>query len=146
MIRSLSSFLLILAISVAAVSCNTYLIPVESFKEQFMKYDTADMREVSTQDPYGGIERYKSYPIDTIRVVDKKGNPAFLVNGPAIEVRMTDSFNKKRIFYFDLMCFQNDTILVRPSRFLKGMERKIPINAVKKIEVQDGKKKYKYIK
>lgn len=129
----------------ALASCKTYYIPVESFKQQLSGFDSSKMREVKTSSPFGGVATYKIYPIDYIHAVDKNGNTVSIPNGPAIEVRITDTANQKTIFYFDLLRFDGENIMGRPSRILSSIQKTIPINAVKKIEVQNGRKNYRYI-
>ena len=70
-------------------SCKTYYIPVDSFKQQFANMDTSNMREVTTQGPAGDRVKYKTYPIDLIKAVDKTGNPITIPNSPSIEIRFT---------------------------------------------------------
>ena len=104
------------------------------------------MREVITQGPVGDRATYKTYPIDSIHAVDKSGNPISILNSPSIEIRFTDSSNKKTIFYFDLIRFDGVTIAGRQSRFISAFKKTIPMSSVRKIEVQNGKKNYKYVK
>lgn len=127
-------------------SCKTYYIPVDSFKQQFANMDTSNMREVTTQGPAGDPVKYKIYPIDYIHAVDKTGNPITIPNSPSIEIRFTDTSNRKTIFYFDLIRFDGENITGRQSRFMSAFKKTIPINSVKKIEVQDGKKNFRYLK
>jgi hypothetical protein len=103
------------------------------------------MREVTARGPVGDLVTYKTYPIDTIHAVDKKGSPVNIPVSPSVEVRITDSSNKKTIFYFDLIQFDGETITGRQSRFISSIKKKIPIGSVKKIEVQDGKKNFRYV-
>src|SRR5437899_7655194 len=84
-------------------SCKTYYIPVDSFKQQFAAMDTSTFREVTTRGPLGHKAKYKTFPIDVIKCVDKKGNPVELKNSPSLEIRFTDINNKKTIFYLDLI-------------------------------------------
>lgn len=127
-------------------SCKTYYIPVDSFRQQFTGMDTSNMREVTTQGPAGDRVKYKTYPIDYIHAVDKNGNPVRLPNSPSIEIRFTDISNKRTIFYFDLIRFDGENITGRQSRFMSAFKKTIPITSVKKIEVQDGKKNFRYVK
>ena len=141
---------LILALFIGLIfffsSCKTYYIPVDSFKQQFASMDTSNMREVTTQGPAGDRVRYKTYPIDYLHAVDKAGNPITIPNSPSIEIRFTDTLNKKTIFYFDLIRFDGENILGRQSRFMSSFKKIIPISSVKKIEVRDGKKNFGYVK
>ena len=126
-------------------SCKTYYIPVDSFKAQFNGIDSSKLKIVSTQGPMGDIVDYPANPIDYIECVDKNNNSFALKNSPAIEVRFTEKNNKKTIFYFDRIYLQNDTLIVGDmSRFL-SIQKGISINNVKLIEVQDGRKKFKYV-
>lgn len=128
-------------------SCATYTIPVESFKEQFEKFDNASLREVIVEDMLGKRVQYKTYPMDFVEVVNKNGNKTLLEVKPSLEMRITDSNNRKTVFYFDLIRYEGESISgtesrIRPSSF----EKRIPIRAVKKIEIQNGRKKFKYVK
>jgi len=127
-------------------SCKTYYIPVDSFKQQFAGMDTSNMRQVTTQGPAGDRVKYETYPIDYIHAVDKSGNPVTILNSPSIEIRFTDTSNKKTVFYFDLIRYDGENITGRQSRFISAFKKTIPISSVKKIEVQDGKKNFRYIK
>lgn len=126
------------------LSCKTYYIPVESFKEQFSGIDSTKLREVYTQDPYGYIEKYLTAPIDFIKCVDKNNNPYELKNSPSIEIRFTNNNNRRTIFYFDRVFLQDTLIIGDISRFLP-LKKTISMNSVKLIEVQDGHKKFKYV-
>lgn len=123
-------------------SCKTYYIPVDSFKQQFAGMDASSMREVTTRGPMGDKVKYKTYPIDYIHAVDKNGNPVTIPNSPAIEIRFTDSANKRTLFYFDLMRIDGDNITGTQSRFLTNFKKTISLSSIKKIEVQNGKKNF----
>ena len=126
-------------------SCTTYYIPLDSFKQQFAGMDSSKLREVTTRGPAGDKVRYKAYPIDYIKCVDSKGNTMEIKNSPSIEIRFTDTNNRKTIFYFDLIRVNETTISGIQSRFITGFHKSIPIDAVRKIEVQDGGKKFHYM-
>ena len=126
-------------------SCKTYYIPVNSFKQQFSGWKTTILREVTTQGPFGDIAKYNTYPIDFVKCVDKNGNPAVLANSPALEIRFIDINNKKTTFYFDRISV-NDTIVSGvQSRILSSITKTIHLNTIKLIEIQDGRKRYKYV-
>jgi hypothetical protein len=127
-------------------SCTMYYISVDSFKRQFAGLDTSGFRRVVTKSPWGGKASYKTYPVDSILCVDKKGTPMVLKNGPSIEIRFTDMDYKKTVFYFDRMVVSNDTVTGVRSRIISSLKRSIPLSKVKTIEVQDGRKKYSYVK
>ena len=126
------------------ISCTTYYIPVESFKEQFNGIDSTSLKIVSTRGPAGDIAKYPANPIEYVKCVDKEGNPFQLKNSPSIEMRITDNDNKRTIFYFDKVYLQDSMIIGDRSRFLY-LPKAIPIDNVKMIEVQDGHKNFKYV-
>lgn len=111
-----------------------------------MTFDSSDMREVTVRSPWGGRTSYMAYPIDTIYALDKKGVRRYIVNSPAIEMRVTTIKNKKINFYFDLVEFNGEYIIGGQSRIMPFVRKKVPIVSVKKIEIQDGRKKYQYVK
>lgn len=126
-------------------SCTTYLIPIDSLKAQFSGIDSTKLVNVVVRGPVGERYNYLANPIITINCVDKQNNPAGLINSPSIEMRVTDINNKKTIFYYDRI-FLNKTYLYGvQSRFISSITKTIPLKDITKIEVQDGKKNFKYI-
>lgn len=125
-------------------SCTTYHIPVESFRQQFEGLDSSTYVYVVTRTPWGEKEKYKTFPIEYVRCVDKDGNSINLKNGPSLEIRFTDSNNRKSVFYFDRISV-NDTVVTGIQSRILWIRKTIPINTIKKIEIQDGRKKYKYV-
>ena len=126
-------------------SCKTYYIPVDSFKQQFAGMDTSKLKEVTTRGPAGDKVRYKTFPIDFIKCVDKDGNPVELRNNPSLEIRFTDTNNKKTIFYFDLISVDKTYVRGVQSRFITSIKKTIPLSTIKTIEIQDGKRKFNYV-
>lgn len=125
-------------------SCKTYYIPIESFKEQFMEIDSEALVRVRTRGPAGDVSEYLANPIRDIYCVDKKGNHTVLKNGPSIEIRFTKENNKRTIFYFDRVFLEDSIIYGDGSRFI-NFKNSIPIDDIKLIEVQDGRKRFKYV-
>ncbi|MDE5422347.1 hypothetical protein L3073_09035 [Ancylomarina sp. DW003] len=125
-------------------SCTTYYIPIYSFKEQVKDIDSTELRTVYTRGPMGNIVEYKTYPIDYIKCVDKNNNPTELKNGPSIEIRFTEKNNKRTIFYFDQIYIKDSMVIGDRSRFIQ-YKKTIFIDSLKLIEVQDGKKNFKYV-
>jgi len=137
----LMSLLILLVFS----GCKSYTIPIDSFKEQFKNINTENYRMVKTENPFGIVSEYKANPIDTIICFDKNNKKVLLRNSPSIEIKFTTKDHKKRTFYFDRV-FLNDTIVVGDmSRFI-NYKKGIPIDNIIKIEVQDSRKNYKYVK
>ena len=126
------------------VSCKTYYIPLESFKEQFSEIDSTKLRIVKTRGPMGDVFEYPANPIEYIKCVDKNNNPIELKNSPSIEIRFTRNNNKKTVFYFDYVYLQDSLIFGDMSRIFY-MKKSIPLNEIKKIEIQDGHKNFKYV-
>lgn len=135
---------LIILFLLGFISCQTYHIPIDSFKAQFSEMDSTKLRTVYAKGPAGDIVEYRSAPIDYIKCVDKKNNPVELKNGPSIEVRFTEKNKRKTIFYFDRIFLQDTLIIGDRSRIL-GLSKTISINNVELIEIQDGHKNYKYV-
>ena len=126
-------------------SCKTYYISVDSFKQQFTGMDSSKFREVTTRGPLGDKVKYKTFPIDIIKCIDKKGNQVELQNSPSLEIRFTNINNKKTVFYFDLISVDETYVKGVQSRFFTSIKKAIPLNTIKTIEIQDGKKKFRYI-
>ena len=129
------------------LSCKTYTIPVDSFKEQMIKAKPRNMKEVEVNNPlFLGNIKYSSNNINRLIVLDKDGNKMYLDNSPAIEMRVTHSNGKKYTLYFDTVTLENDTLKGGRSRFMQGLKREIPLDSIVKIEVQDGGKNFNYQK
>ena len=135
-------FILFAAVGIS--SCTTYSIPVNSFKEQFAGMKQSDMKEVMVQGPVGERVKYKTFPQDSVDCVDKNGNVIRLEKIPSLEIRFTDSNNKKTVFYFDRMFVTDTSVSGTYSRIL-GLQKTIPLNRIKKIEIQNGRKNYRYV-
>jgi hypothetical protein len=126
------------------VSCKTYYISIDSFKEQFKGIDSTRLIFVNTRGPAGDVVEYPANPIDYIKCVDKDNNQFELKNSPSIEIRFTENNNKRTIYYFDRIYLQDTLIIGDMSRFIH-YKKGISINNVKLIEVQDGHKNFKYV-
>lgn len=131
-------------------SCKTYLISLESFKQQFHGIDSSSLKMVEMLGG-GGImvrQKYLANPITHIRCTDKKGNLYMLENAPNIEIRFTYLYKnrkKKTVFYFDRVYVTDKTVIGYRSRIL-GLPKTIPLDSIIKIEVQNGRKNYYYVK
>src|SRR5882762_2641817 len=114
------------------VSCTTYYIPVEMFKQLYAKTDSSK----STYLHYNGRKYFvhSAAAIQTIHCIDKKGNAVELQNGLAIEIRFTDTQNHKTIFYFDTMLMNDSTIIGSQSRFDPSLMKLIQLNDVARIQ------------
>ena len=126
-------------------SCTNYFIPIESFKDQFKNIDSTQLVKVNVLGPYGERYEYDANPIKFINCIDKNKISYKLKNSPSIEIRFTQNNGKKTIFYFDRVIVQDTMIFGMRSRFI-GLRKGIPLNNIKLIEVQDGKKNFTYEK
>jgi hypothetical protein len=136
---------LISLVIILLCSCKTYSIPVESFKQQLGGMKESEMKEVTVQGPMGGRATYKTFPQDSIDCIDKKGRPIRLEKTPSLEIRFTDINNKRASFYFDRIFVTDTSVTGTYSRIL-GSEKAISLKTIKKIEIQDGRKKYRYVR
>jgi hypothetical protein len=126
-------------------SCTTYIMPIESFEEQFQNVNESSRKEVKVRTPYYGIStKYLANTINNITCFDKNNNSIILKNSPSIEIRITEKNEKKTIFYFDRVYLENSVVYGDKSR-IPGFEKGIPLDSILKIEIQDGKKNFKYI-
>ncbi len=125
-------------------SCKTYYIPLASFNEQMKDIDSVELKTVNTKGPMGDVVSYDTYPIEFIKCIDKKNNPVELKNSPSIEIRFTEKDKKRTIFYFDQIYIKDSMVIGDRSRFIY-YAKAIPIENIKQIEVQDGRKNFKYV-
>ena len=117
-------------ISVLFYSCSTYLIPVDSFKNQFGGMKETDMKEVVVQGPLGERTRYKTFPQDSVDCT-KKGQWIRLEKAPSLEIRFTNDHNKKTVYYFDRIFVTDTTVSGTYSRML-GFKKPFPLKQSKK--------------
>ena len=137
-------YIIVLVVTISLCSCKTYYVSVDGLKQQFNGIDSTQFKEVAVKGPLGEIYRYKANPISSIKCVDNKNNPSELTNSPSIEMRVTHN-GQRTIFYFDRV-YVNDSLLMGvESRFVQTVSKNIPLNEISKIEVQDGRKKFRYI-
>lgn len=125
-------------------SCTTYYIPVDSFQKEFAGMKEANMKDVTVQGPLGEKVTYKTFFQDSVDCLNKKGQWMRLEKTPSLEIRFTDSNNKKTIFYFDRIYVTDTSVTGTYSRIL-SLNKTISLKRIKKIEIQDGRKNYRYI-
>lgn len=128
------------------ISCKTYVISPQSFKDQFKRIDSLSTGTKTINNPMNGFTAisYEGNQLQAIMVQDKKGNQDMLSVSPSLETRVTLKNGKRYHFYFDTLILKNDTLSGGPSRFISGITRKIPFDSIQKIEIQDGGKKFEY--
>jgi len=135
----------IILILTLTTSCATYYITTDSLRNQFSGIDSTDLKMVTVRGPLGEKYQYLANPINEIECVDKDGNPSTLVNSPSIEMRITTMTGRKTIFYFDRVYLTDSTLTGVQSRFITSINKTIRLKDIKKVEVQDGKKKFYYV-
>jgi len=122
-------------ISVLFYSCSTYLVPVDSFKNQFGAMKETDMKEVVVQGPLAEQTRYKTFPQDSVDCT-KNGQWIRLEKTPSLEICFTDDRNKKTVYYFDRIFVTDTTVSGTYSR-IPGLQKSIPLEIIQKIEIQN---------
>ena len=143
--------IILLGILALLLSCKTYTIPVDSFREQMKESTSEKLKKVEINHPLiyslSSPKRnliYEANNIKSIIVVDKNGNNVKLENSPKLEMRITLKNGKRNILLFDTVIIKNDTLIGARSRIIQNLKRKIPLSAIEKIEIQDSGKVYKY--
>lgn len=129
-------------------SCASYLIPLDSLKSQFAGIDSTKLVDVKVVGPYGERYNYLANPINTIWCENSSGASFKLLNSPSIEVRVTyksENKNKRAVFYFDRLNINDNCLVGVQSRFISAIRKSIPLDDIIKIEIQDGKKNFRYI-
>ena len=127
------------------LSCKTYTVTPERFKEQFITAtDSNALKGVTVSNPFGGTITYNANQLEYIEVVSKDGFVVNLENTPSLEMRVTLKDGKKKIMYFDTVYIENDVLHAKKSRFISSLEQEIPFGDIVKIEIQDGRKKFSY--
>jgi hypothetical protein len=139
--RNLYFFLFI----VLSTACKNYYLTTDSLKTQFRGIDSTRLRPVIVQGPMGGRFQYLANPIREIACVDKNGNAAQLINSPSIEMRISQADGKRSVFYFDRVLVTDSTLTGVQSRFISSIRKTIRLKDIRKIEIQDGQKDFKYI-
>jgi hypothetical protein len=141
-----SFFYLVIAATLGFLSgCKSYYIPVQSFKQQLGGFDSTQLITVRTQGPMGEVVAYKTYPLKTITCVDNKGRQVALPVSPSLELRVTSTRGKRSIFYFDQVRVNDTSLMGAQSRFMPFIRKTIPFSSIKLIEIQDGKKRFRYV-
>jgi hypothetical protein len=78
-----------------------------------------------------------------IKCIDDKNKEAAIANSPSIEMRITHN-GHKTIFYFDRVYVGDSLLTGVESRFISAIRKSIPLKEISRIEVQDGKKNFRY--
>lgn len=142
--KTIINFCGLLLISLG-VSCKTYTISVDSFREQMKKTNSGSIKDVEINNPLTfGTIKYLANDIDRLIVFDKSGQEIYLNNSPSIEMRVTHKNGKKYILYFDTVILENNILKGGRSRFAQGLKREIPMDSIIKIDIQDSGKKFNY--
>jgi hypothetical protein len=138
-----SRYILLLISCFLVLSCSTYTILVENFKEQLVGVDSKSLtkKSVSIVSPLF-VKKYYTNNLKSITVWDKKYKQIKLQNQPSIEMRVTTIDNKRYYMYFDSVYLENDTLYGNKARLIGLKYTEIPFDKIIKIEIQDGRKKY----
>lgn len=136
--------LIISGLVLTLISCKTYTISPDSLKSQLTRADNNE-KEVKVNNPllFGEL-KYLANDIETLDVIDKKGNQLSIPNSPRLEMRITHKNGEKYVVYFDTAILENDTLKASRSRFMPNLRRSILFDSIVKIEIQDGRKNFNY--
>ena len=143
---TLNQYTYLIISSCVLVSCSTYYISLDNFKQQFKGIDSNHLKMVKVIQSDGDQLLYQSNKIDTIFCVDENNKTVKLLSSPSIEIIFTDNNNIKTEFYFDTIFLKDSTVVGSKLRYLPILRDKILLNNIKSIEVRDGKNDYKYYK
>jgi hypothetical protein len=139
--RSLISLCIIVAL---LSSCKTYIIPKDMLVDQLGSIDSTRLVTRYLKGSVIGGFGYLANPIVEIKCVDKSGQPQTLTNSPSIEMRVTRTNGKRTIFYFDRTLIQDNYLIGIRSRFAPSVDAAILLDDIELIEIQDGKKDFRY--
>ena len=125
---------LVIFLGTLMMSCKTYTIPMESFKVQMgnARYERSND---TTRTYLDSLSNYWN-GIDYLFVVDKNGDKLFMKSTPDLQIRIIQSNGDRDTFYFDTIFIVGDTLEGRKSRFFTNARKKIPMDSIKKIELQ----------
>jgi len=128
-------------------SLPTYTISPESFVAQFQGIDKVSLKPISISNPTSHFTRikYLANQIKKIEAVDKNSHRVLLDNSPALEVRITRTNGKRTIFFFDTMYIENGHVYGIKSR-LMNLYGNLPVAEIAKVEIQNGRKRFRYDK
>lgn len=135
----------IVLVILMTTSCQTYRIPTSSFINQLSKIDSTSLESVSVIGPFGESYEYLANPLQTLSCIDKNGTSLELSVKPSLEIRVHDLNGKKTIFYFDRTVVIDSVLIGARSRLAEnGLLKAIKLKNIRLIEVQDGKKDFRY--
>lgn len=122
-------------------SCTNYLLSPESLIRQLAE---ASPIQADMTGPLGDKHQYLTNNIRSIACYTKDGEMHQLMNGPAIEARITLKNGKRKRMYFDRIAIRNDTLFGAQSRFISSQQVKMPFSDIVRIDLQDGGKRFSY--
>lgn len=131
--------------AVTIVSCATFEMTTTSLKQRFAEIDSTDLKTVIVRGPFGEQYTYLTHPSSSIELKDKNGKALIMPLKPSIEMRVTYDGGRKTVFYLDKIFVSDSLLIGHNSWFINSISTKIPLNKIEKIEVQDGKKNFKYL-
>ena len=107
--------------------------------------DRSNFKEVIVERPSWDKVKYKTFPNEVVKCIDKKGNNVELKMKPTLEIRFTDTANHRTTFYLDQIFVSDIKVSGSQSRFF-NTTKEIPLGTIKKIEVQNDGKSFHYVK
>jgi hypothetical protein len=150
MTRRIPSLLIPLILVFSLTSCKTYVMSVESFRQQFQhldsSYASAKATPIWSTGFHHGNDTFLVHGHMRIRCQDAQQRDHILNGGPSTEIRFTyGPDNRRATVYFDTMFLTDSTVTGQRSRSMPWLRTRIPLNSITKIELQDDGKRYPYV-
>ncbi len=120
-------------------ACSTYTIPVDSFKAQM---ETSSKIRKATNRPgviFARADKIETNGIEYIECLNKKLQPVKVKVNPNIIMQVTDSNNKKTVFYFDTV-LKEDSVITGFTSYIFMTKKSIPLSGIRKIIIDASRK------
>ncbi|WP_321426300.1 hypothetical protein [uncultured Bacteroides sp.] len=126
-------------IAIIFTACSTYTIPVDSFMAQMA---TSSKINKATNKPgiiFARADKLETNGIEYIECLNKKQQPVKVKVNPNILMQVTDSNNKKTVFYFDTV-LKEDSVITGFISYIFMTKKSIPLNSIRKIIIDASRK------
>jgi hypothetical protein len=126
-------------IAIIFTACSTYTIPVASFKAQMA---TSSKINKATNKPgiiFARADKLETNGIEYIECLNKKQQPVKVKVNPNILMQVTDSNNKKTVFYFDTV-LKEDSVITGFTSYIFMTKKSIPLSSIRKIIIDASRK------
>jgi len=134
----------LILVVVLCAGCTTYELSLNTLEKRFAEIDSSDLVLTRVKGPFGETYSYLRHPGKFIPLENKEGEVVEVKISPSLEMKVTHDGGQKSYFYFDKVYVTDKYLIGDRSRFMDGFHKEIRIESIEKIEVQDGKKNFKY--